>query len=140
MQLLTEKNVVIAFNVIGGFTVTSYAGSRGRLAPLDGKRFVAGGCACAGIHALFAFNSFTHKIMIMFCIGAGYIGHCVDGSFYFVIIQKKEKRGKLWFSLNNGDAKVKKIINRACRHFISLSFYYNTYQSMLHHRKYNNRL
>ena len=44
----------------------------------------------AGNHSLFAFILFTNKIMIMFCIGAEYIEHCSDGSFYFVIIQKRE--------------------------------------------------
>ena len=28
--------------------------------------------------------------MIMFCIGAGYIGHCVDGTFYFLSSKKME--------------------------------------------------
>ena len=32
----------------------------------------------------------TYKIMIMFFIGAGYIGHCVDGSFYFLSSKKME--------------------------------------------------
>ena len=56
-----------------------------RLASLVGNRFAAGGLrVCfAGIHSLFAFILLTNKIMIMFCIGAGYIGHCLDGSFYF---------------------------------------------------------
>ena len=69
--------------------MTSHAVSRGCLATLVGKRFMAGGlCAVffAGIHSLFAFFLLTHKIMIMFCIGVGYIVHCVGGSFYFVII------------------------------------------------------
>ena len=79
---------------IGAFTVTSHAVSRGRLASLVGKRFAAGGLRVffAGIHSLFAFILLTNKIMIMFCIGAGYIGHCLDSSFYFFIIQKKGKR------------------------------------------------
>ena len=56
-----------------GFTVTSYAVSRGHPAPLVGKRFLAGGlhvtCIFAWIHALFALLILlTHKIMIMFCI------------------------------------------------------------------------
>ena len=72
------------------FTVTSHAVSRGRLASVVGKRFAAGGLRVyfAGIHSLFAFILLTNKIMI--CIGAGYIGHCLDGSFYFFIIQKRE--------------------------------------------------
>ena len=52
--------------------MTSFAVSRGRL------------------ESLFAFILFTNKIMIMFCIGAEYIEHCSDGSFYFVIIRKME--------------------------------------------------
>ena len=77
---------------IGAFTVTSFAVSRGRLESLVGKRFAAGGLRVyfAGIHSLFAFILFTNKIMIMFCIGAEYIEHCSDSSFYFFIIQKRE--------------------------------------------------
>ena len=73
--------------------------SRGRLAPLVGKRGLAVGLRVyfAVIQSLFAFILLTQKIMI-FCIGAGFIGHCVDGSFYFVTIQKKGKRRKTWFS------------------------------------------
>ena len=83
---------------IGAFTVTSFAVSPGRLESLVGKTFVAGGLCVhfAGILSLFAFILLTQKIMIMFCVGAGYIGYCVDGSFYFCNIRKKEKRGKLW--------------------------------------------
>ena len=79
-------------DTIGTFTVTSHAVSRGRLASLVGKRFAAGGLRVyfAGIHSLFAFILLTYKIMIMFCICAGYIGHCVDGSFYFL----SSKKGK----------------------------------------------
>ena len=67
--------------------MTSFAVSRGRMESLVGKRFAAGGLRVyfAGIHSLLAF-----KIMIMFCIGAEYIEHCSDGSFYFFIIQKRE--------------------------------------------------
>ena len=69
--------------------MTSHVVSRGRLASLVGKIFAAGGLRVyfAGMHILFAFILLTNKIMIMFCIGAGYIGHCLDGSFYFFIIQ-----------------------------------------------------
>ena len=65
--------------------MTSHAVSRGRLAPLVGRRFVVVGLRVnfAGIQSLFAFILLTHKIMIMFCIGAGYIGHCVDGLFFY---------------------------------------------------------
>ena len=70
--------------------MTSHAVSRGRLAPLVGKRFVAG-----WIHALFSFILLTHKIMILFCFGVGYLSHCVDVLFLFVIIQKKGKRREL---------------------------------------------
>ena len=75
----------------------SHAVSRGRLASLVGKRFVAGGLRVyfAGIHSLFAFNLLTNKIMIMFCIGAGYIGHCLDGSFYFLSSKKSENEENL---------------------------------------------
>ena len=72
--------------------MTSFAVSRGHLESLVGKRFVAGGLCVyfAGILSLFAFILLTQKIMIMFCVGAGYIGYCVDGSFYFFIIQKRK--------------------------------------------------
>ena len=72
--------------------MTSFAVSRGRLESLVGKRFAARGLRVyfAGIHSLFAFILLTNKIMIMFCIGAEYIEHCSDGSFYFFIIQKRE--------------------------------------------------
>ena len=98
--------------------MTSHAVSRGRLAPLVGRRFVVVGLRVyfAGIQSLFAFILLTHKIMILFCIDAGYIGHCVDGSFHFVTIQKKGKRRKIWlnaFSVNSEEDEVKKIINRA---------------------------
>ena len=68
---------------IGGFTVTSHAMSCGRLAPLVGKRFVAGGLRVyfAWIHALFALILLKHKIMILFRIGVGYLSRCVDVSF-----------------------------------------------------------
>ena len=75
--------------------MTSHTMSRGHLAALVGNRFVAGGLRLcfSGIHALFAFILLTHKIMIMFCIGVGYRGHSVDGSFYFVSSKKiKTKR------------------------------------------------
>ena len=81
---------------IGAFTVTSFDVSRGRLESLVGKRFVVVWLRVyfAGIQSLFAFISLIHKIMILFCIGAGYIAHCVDGSFYFVTIKKKGKTKK----------------------------------------------
>ena len=78
--------------------MTSHAVSRGYLTALVGKRYVLR-VYFAGIHSLFAFILLTHKIMIMFCIGAGYIGHCVGGSFYVVIIQRKGKRRKLWLNV-----------------------------------------
>ena len=59
---------------IGGFTVTSYAVSRGHPAPLVGKKDVwLAGSACifAWIHALFTLILLTHKIMIMVCICVG---------------------------------------------------------------------
>ena len=52
----------------------------------------------AEIQSLFAFILLTHKIMILICIGAGYIGHCVesvDGSFYFVTIKKGKMKTNL---------------------------------------------
>ena len=81
------------FRCIGDFTVTSHAASRGHLAPLVGRRYVVVRLRVyfAGIKYLFAFILLTHKIMILFCIGAGYIAHCVDGSFYFVTIKKTKK-------------------------------------------------
>ena len=80
---------------MAAFTVKSHAVSRGSLASVVGNRFAAGRLRVyfARIHSLFAFILLTHKIMILFCIDAGYIGHCVDGSFYF-IIQKKGKTKK----------------------------------------------
>ena len=53
--------------------MTSFTVSRGGLAYLVGKRFVAGGLRVyfAGIHSLFALILLTYKIMTMFCIGAG---------------------------------------------------------------------
>ena len=85
---------------IGAFTVTSFDVSRGRLESLVGKRLVVVWLRVyfAGIQSLFAFISLIHKIMILFCIGAGYIAHCVDGSFYFVTIKKKGKRRKIWLN------------------------------------------
>ena len=80
--------------------MTSFTVSRGGLASLVGKRCVAGGLRVyfAGIHSLFALILLTYKIMTMFCIGAGYIGHCVTARFIFFIIQKKGKRRKLWLT------------------------------------------
>ena len=74
----------------------SHAVSRGRLALLVGRRFVVVGLRMyfAGIQSLFAFILLTHKITILFCIGAGYIRHCVDGSFYFFTIQKMDNEEK----------------------------------------------
>ena len=79
--------------------MTSFDVSRGRLESLVGKRFVVDNVVwlCvyfAGMQSLFAFISLIHKIMILFCIGAGYIAHCVDGSFYFITIKKKGKTKK----------------------------------------------
>ena len=73
--------------------MTSFDVSRGRLESLVGKRFVVVWLRVyfAGIQSLFAFISRMHNIMILFCIGAGYIAHCVDGSFYFVTIKKKRE-------------------------------------------------
>ena len=70
--------------------MTSHAVSHGRLAPLVVRRFVVVWLRVyfAGIQSLFAFILLTHKIMILFCIDAGYIGHCVDGSFYFLPSKK----------------------------------------------------
>ena len=47
--------------------------SSGHLAPLVGKRFLAGGLRVyfAWIHALFTSVLLTHKIMIMLCICVG---------------------------------------------------------------------
>ena len=39
----------------------------------------------AWIHALFALILLTHKYMILFCIGVGYLWHCVDGLFCLVL-------------------------------------------------------
>ena len=100
---------LIVVEAIGGVTVTLHAVSRGRLAPLVGRRFFVVGLYVyfAGIQSLFAFISLTHKIMNLFCIGAGYIGHCVDGSFYFVTIKKgnfnEEKSGWMHSVVNSGE-------------------------------------
>ena len=84
-KIKNSENVsaTVLSSSIGGFTVTSHAVSRGRLAPLVGKRFVAGGLRMyfGWIHALFSFILLTHKIMILFCISVGYLSHCVDVSF-----------------------------------------------------------
>ena len=81
---------------IGDFTVMSHAASRDHLAPLVGRRFVVVGLRVyfAGIKYLFAFILLTHKIMILFCIGAGYIAHCVDGSFYLLPSKKRKNEEK----------------------------------------------
>ena len=82
--------------------MTSHAVSRGCLASLVGnkKKVCRLHMHFACIHSLiFAFMLLAYKIMIMFCIGAGYIGHCVDGSFYFVIIPKKWKTKKILVQL-----------------------------------------
>ena len=46
---------------------------------------------------------FTHAqdhdfVLYWHIIGAGYIGHCVDGSFYFVTFQKNGKRRQIWLN------------------------------------------
>ena len=72
----------------------------------------------------------TNKIMIMFCIGAEYIEHCSDGWFYFFYHPKKGNRRKHWlnaFSCKQWGSPSLKNINRGFRHFISLGFYYNTF-------------
>ena len=51
--------------------------------------------------------------------------------------KNEENSGRARSVINSGDAEVNKIINRTSRHFISLSFYYNTYQNMSHHIKCN---
>ena len=78
-----------------------HAVSRGHLAPLVGKRFVAGllHVYFAWIHALFAFILLMHKFMILFCIGVGYLSHCADISFWFVIIKKNGKRRERWLNV-----------------------------------------
>ena len=120
------------------------------LAALVGKIFLHGGfCVCfARIHSMFALILLTYKIMIMFCIGVGYIGRCVDGSFYFFIIQKMENEFReIWLnpvsckqSQCRGETKFHKLSKCHIRHLISLGFYYNTYQNIFDHRKCNNRL
>ena len=70
------------------FTVTSHVVSGGRLAPLIGRRFVS------RASRVFCRDS----ILVCIHFGAGYIGHCVDGSFYFVIIPKRGKRRKNWLN------------------------------------------
>ena len=45
-----------------------------------------------GIRSLFSFILLTYNFVIMLCIDMGYTRHCVDGSFYFFIIQKVKKR------------------------------------------------
>ena len=60
------------------------------------------------------------------------------GIFYSSKKRKNEENsGRARSVINSGDAEVNKIINRTSRHFISLSFYYNTYQNMSHHKKCN---
>ena len=63
--------------------MTSHGVSRGRPAPLVGKRFLAGGLRVyfAWIHALFTLILLTHNIMITFYISVEYLWHCVDGGF-----------------------------------------------------------
>ena len=72
--------------------VTSNAVSRGCLAAIVGRRFLRDGLCVyfADIRSLFAFI----LLMIMFCIGAGYTWHCLDGLFYFFIIQNNGKQIK----------------------------------------------
>ena len=99
------------------------------------------------IQSLFAFISLIHKNMILFCIGAGYIAHCVDGSFYFVTIKKKGKTKKNMVEcvqpvVNSGLGKTKfkklsTVLCTNCRHFTSPSFYCHTYKHILHCIMYN---
>ena len=98
--------------------MTSHAVPHGHLAPLVGRIFVVVGLRVyfVGIQSLFAFILLTHKIVILFCIGAGYIGHCVAGSFYFVTIKKgktKKNHGCVHSVVNSGEDEVEKLINRA---------------------------
>ena len=120
---------------IGAFMVTSFDVSRGRLESLVGKRFVVVWLRVyfAGIQSLFAFISLTHKITILFCIGAGYIAR--TARFILLPSKKKEKRIKIWlnaFSCKQwGRRSLKKlstVLCTNCRHFTSPSFYCNTYQ------------
>ena len=76
--------------------MTSHTVSRGCLAALVGRRFLRDGLCVyfADIRSLFAFILLTYRIMIIFCVGVGYIWHCLDGSFYFFIIQNNGKQIK----------------------------------------------
>ena len=104
-------------------------------------------CILPGFNpCLHSFYSLTRSwfcsILPLDFIGAGYIGHCVVGSFYFVTFQKKGKRRKIWlnaFSCKQwGRRSLKKSLknHQPCfvlRHFISPGFYCNTYQHLTSH-------
>ena len=68
-----------------GFTVTSYAVSRGHPAPLVGKRFLAGGFRvyfC--LDSCLVYINFAHiqdHDYVRTVFVWGYLWHCVDGSF-----------------------------------------------------------
>ena len=80
--------------------MTSHAVSRGRLAPLVGKRFVVVGLRVyfAGIQSLFAFILLTHRIMILFYIAIllvrGTLGIVWKARFILLPSKKKENEEK----------------------------------------------
>ena len=80
--------------------MTSFDVSRGRLESLVGKRFVVVWLRVyfAGIQSLFAFISLIHKIMILFCIGAGTLRIVWTARFILLPSKKKEKRRKIWLN------------------------------------------
>ena len=80
--------------------MTSHTVSRGRLAPLVGKRFVVVGLRVyfAGIQSLFAFILLTHKIMILFYIAIllvrGTLGIVWMARFILLPSKKRENEEK----------------------------------------------
>ena len=80
--------------------MTSHAVSQGHLAPLVGRRFFVVGLRLYFVLVCIHFTHADDHDFVLYChiIGAGYIGHCVDGSFDFVTFQKKGKRRKIWLN------------------------------------------
>ena len=82
--------------------MTSHAVSRGRLAPLVGRRFVVVRLRVYfdGIQSLFAFILLRHTIMILFychIIGAGYITLGIVWTARFILLPSKKKESVYLF-------------------------------------------
>ena len=114
--IVDVHNSNISHWLLGGFTVTSYAVSRGHPAPLVGKRFLAGGlrvyfCLDSCLVYINFAHTQDHDYVLYLCGGtSGIVWTARFSLLSSKKIENEENSGRMRSVVNSGEAEVSTIV------------------------------